>query len=381
VANPQAKLESPISPAISSVVERNDAAPQRESLHDTLVDSIYFGYESLKTTIRKQVYNEKDLDLPVLDAFKTKPAEAIKVSTNGSSERGIDRHLEINSGGRERDYILHVPKNYDPSKPMPLVVVLHGLGQDADRISSLSKMSEKADKEGFIVAYPNGTKWLGQLRSWDADNGVQLPGTDSNDVGFVKDMVKTIKENMNVDKDKVYAAGFSNGGMLAYRLASEMSDTFSRWQVVSSGSSGAEAKPSEAVSIMSIHGTSDRVVPLEGRAPGQGLSTLGVPRFQSFGESYKTWAKHLGISHAPLIERDGDRITSRSVNPETGAEVIAVVVKDGGHEWPGSDRAKAANPNSPEANYPTTDKIWEFFKSHKKNSSQPVQCDDRALVA
>lgn len=373
MANPQAKLETSNPTA--------DSAPHRDSLHDTLVDSIYFSYQILKTEIHKQVYNDQNLDLPVLEAFKPKSPEFRQVS-NTSNERGIDRHLEIQSGGRERDYVLHVPPNYDPMKPMPLVVVLHGLAQDADSISDLTKMSEKADKEGFIVAYPNGTKWLGKVRSWDADNGVQLPGTDSNDVGFVKDMVDTIKKNMSVDNNRVYAAGFSNGGMLAYKLASEMSDTFSAVAVVSSSSSGTEHKPSEAVSIMSIHGTSDMVVPIDGREPGVSLSALGIPKFQSFRDSFRTWASHMGITEKPTVERDGDRVvTARSVNPQTGAEVIAVAVKDGHHEWPGSDRAKTKRPNSPEANYPTTDKVWEFFKSHKKNNAQPTRYDDRSLVA
>lgn len=375
MANPQATLESSNNTLLDTTT--------RNSLHDTLVDSIYFSYQVIKSEIKRTVYNDEQLDLPVLDAFKQKPTDMVKVSNPGS-DRGVDRHLEIQSGGRERDYLLHVPPNYDPSKPMPLVVVLHGLGQDADKISNLSEMSAKADREGFIVAYPNGTKWLGKVRSWDADNGVQLPGTDSNDVGFIKDMVGAIKNNLSIDNNRVYATGFSNGGMLAYKLASEMSDTFSAVAVVSSGSSGMERKPSEAVSIMSIHGTGDMVVPIDGREPGAGLSAIGMPKFQSFRDSFRTWSAYMGISEKPVVERDGDRVvTARSVNSQTGAEVIAVAVKDGHHEWPGSERAKNKRPGSPEANYPTTDKIWEFFKSHNKNdkNSVPTQLNNKALVA
>lgn len=387
MTSPQAKLESS-SPVIGQPSDQNRSASDknRTSLHDTLVDTIYFGVQSLKSEIKKQVYNDEQLDLPVLEAFKPKTQPEIRpVSNTNGDRRGLDQRLEIQSGGREREYLLHVPPNYDPAKPMPLVVVLHGLAQDADTISSLSKMSEKADKEGFIVAYPNATKWLGKVRSWDADNGVQLPGTDSNDVGFVKDMVKTIKDNLNIDNNRVYATGFSNGGMLAYKLASEMSDTFSAIAVVSSGSSGSEVKPSESVSVMSIHGTGDRVVPIDGRSPGSSLTSLGLPHFQSFRDSFRTWANHLGVSEKPVVERDGDRvITAKSTNKETGAEVIAIAIKDGRHEWPGSDRAKTKRPNSPEAEFPATEKIWEFFKSHnknKKNEVTPVKTEPAMLVA
>ncbi len=373
MANPQTSIETFGNPPFIG------DGSNRNSVHDILVDSVYAGYESLKLGIYKRVYNEKELDLPELDAFKT---EDKKSESNKPSERGMEKHFAIHSGGRDRDYIMHFPPNYDPAKPMPLVVVLHGVAQDAEKIKNLSKMSEKADKEGFIVAYPNGTNWLGKVRSWDVDNGVQLPGTDSNDIGFMKDMISTIKKNVNIDDSRVYAAGFSNGGMLAYKMASEMSDTFSAVAVVSSGSSGKETKPSEAVSIMSIHGTSDSVIPLNGRASGESLVKLGVPRFESFQDSFRNWSSRLDISGKPVIERDGDSVvTARSKNHQTGAEVVAVTVRNGGHEWPGSDRAKMTYPGSPEANYPTTDKIWEFFQSHKKPGSAPVNREQQLLTA
>lgn len=392
-------------PSISKVAEASlvsDLFAGRESIQDRLVESAWSGYEQVKESIRKTVYNDKGLDLPQLsieDTHSGRSSKSIdsppgafgfhKVSNPAdrslsdrslsdrlladrhaprSAERGIDKRFEITSDGREREFNLHIPPGYDGTIPMPLVVVLHGLSQDADSIAELSKMSEKADKEGFIVAYPNATKWLGMksLRAWDADNGVQIPGTDSNDVGFIRDMVSTIKKNMNIDDKSVYAAGFSNGGMLTLKLASEMSDTFSAVAVVSSGANGTELKPGNKVSIMAVNGTEDRVVPLRGRVWGSTAQSLGVPHFEPLKNSFKNWTTTSGIAEQPPIVRDGDVISSRGVNPETGTEIVAYAIKGGRHEWPGSDRAKRSSPNSAEAQFQTTDKIWEFFKSHKK---------------
>jgi len=419
-------LGSPLEP--SDVISRN-------SLHDTLVDSVYFGYEKLKEGIRQTVYNDRGLDLPELSLFNPgssstspvtrgmdkiqlhagdRPAHNSYATTSGSEggglrkmlfvendysprietphgseplfkpgTRGLDGKFEITSGGREREYTLHVPPGYDGRKPMPLVVMLHGLSQDSDEIADLTKMSEKADREGFIVAYPNATKWLGlsAIRAWDVDNGVQLPFTDSNDVQFIKDMVGTIKKNLRVDDNRVFAAGFSNGGMMTYKLASEMSDTFSAVAVVSGGASGNEVKPAQSVSVMAVHGTRDHVVPYFGLSLGSALVSLGVPKFESFRKSFRQWTDNVGITDPPVLDKGDGLITRRSYDPKTGTEVIAYGIKGGTHEWPGSDRSKEDRPNSNEAKFAATDRIWEFFKAHPRKSIQFVPTEQAVLSA
>ncbi|MBX9668730.1 MAG: dienelactone hydrolase family protein [Candidatus Obscuribacterales bacterium] len=326
------------------------------STRDQLISGLYTSWEGLKIGVRATVYNEQNLDLPQLQLVEK------------TGKWGSDHHLEIKSEGRERDYMLHLPPSYDGSKPMPLVVVLHGFGQDGAKISNLSKMSETADREGFIVAYPNATKWFGtqRLQAWDIDNGVAPPGTESNDVGFIKDLVSTLRSNLKIDDSRVFAAGYSNGGMLAYKLAGEMSETFSAIAVVSSGSSGREAIPANPVSVLSIHGTNDAVVPLGGLSEGYTIESLGVPHVQSQRESFETWSKRAGIKEPPTFDQNASLMKARSVNRDTGAEIVTYIVRRGGHEWPGSDRAIKRDSKSPEAKFPASQKIWDFFKSHPK---------------
>jgi poly(3-hydroxybutyrate) depolymerase len=156
------------------------------SNHFHEVDTCYFGFDKIKDGIVRTVYNDRDFDLPELQLVDTRSV----ASRSKPGDRGIDQHLELTWQGRKRDYNLHIPPGYDGSKPMPLVVVMHGWGQDAERIAEVSGMSEKADREGFIVAYPNATKWFGVngLRAWDVDNGITPPGTDSDDVDFISNM-------------------------------------------------------------------------------------------------------------------------------------------------------------------------------------------------
>ncbi len=342
---------------------RQTAYEPHESSRDILLSGLYTSWATVKVGLRATVYNEQNFDLPDLKLIEKKGITS------------SDRHLEITSDGRERDYILHLPPSYDGSKPMPLVVVLHGLGQDADKISKLSKMSEMADREGFIVVYPNATKWFGaqRLQAWDIDNGVAPPGTNSNDVGFIKDLVSSIKSNLNIDDKRVFAAGYSNGGMLAYKLASEMSETFSAIAVVSSGSSGREAPATKPVSVLSIHGTSDAVVPVNGISEGSTLESLGIPHVQSQKESFETWAQRAGIKDPPVFRQNSSLMSVRSINPDTGVEVATYLVRRGGHEWPGSNRAIKRDSNSPEANFPATKIIWDFFKSHPQ-PEQKYRC-------
>lgn len=409
-----------------------DSHTTGQAIREWFVDTAQSSLEIIKEQVRKTVYNDKNLELPeisLLDLsrpseseaptnrqlvyhgngdvtylnnpsggngnfFRTDSSSGLKPglertinaqndSTALKTEKGFDKKFEITSDGREREYTLHVPPGYDGKTPMPLVVVLHGLSQDSNSIAKLSAMSEKADKEGFIVAYPNATKWLGvkSLRAWDVDNGVQIPGTDSNDVGFIRDMVTAIKGNMAVDQGSVYAAGFSNGGMLTYKLASQMSETFSAVAVISGGSDGKEMKPSKDVSVLSIHGDRDKVVPKNGSWYGTSLVDLGLPSFQSTEQSFQQWKSMMNIQDQPVVRNQNGVVSAQAVNKETGTEVVSYMIHGGTHEWPGSARAIKTNPNSAEANFNATDKIWDFFKAHSRTpKTEPAKDKYESLL-
>jgi len=78
------------------------------------------------------------------------------------------RTLEV--GGRSRSYIVHVPPKYDGKHRTPVVLVFHGGGSNAEQMRRFCGLSEKADSEGFIAVYPNGTGWLERMLTWNGGN-------------------------------------------------------------------------------------------------------------------------------------------------------------------------------------------------------------------
>jgi len=168
--------------------------------------------------------------------------------------------------GIPRHYLLHVPPTYKPDQPMPLVLALHGHGWNSKDMEKYSGMDKEADKKGFIVAYPDATRWLNtkELSAWDTGNGLLPKGTKVNDIGFLRTIIDTTQGQMNIDPKRIYAMGESNGGMLAYLAASELSDKLAAVVSVSGGMSGKERTPDNPVSVLSMVGTKDNVVPPQG---------------------------------------------------------------------------------------------------------------------
>src|SRR3989344_9520993 len=122
----------------------------------------------------------------------------------------------------EREYKVHLPKGYRGGNKYPLVIVLHGLSDNPTLVELNYGMSKKADREKFIALYPKGT---GKSPSWNAQfccGEAQKNNVD--DVKFIDSLVKTAILDFAVDKNRIFVVGFSNGGMIAYRLAAELSN-------------------------------------------------------------------------------------------------------------------------------------------------------------
>src|SRR4051812_5775513 len=127
-----------------------------------------------------------------------------------------------------RTYEIHLPNGRAPGEPAPLVLVFHGGGANAANAMRMSGMNAKSDAEGFIVAYPNGTgPRRDSFLTWNAWRccGLALE-RKVDDVAFVRALVDEVARRYPVDRKRVYATGFSNGGMLTYRLGCELGDVF-----------------------------------------------------------------------------------------------------------------------------------------------------------
>src|SRR5690606_28936935 len=122
--------------------------------------------------------------------------------------------------GGERPVTLHVPPQYDPAEPMPLVVLLHGYRVSGVVQERFLKFAPQADARGFLYLYPDGTKNSQSLGFWNASDACcDFEGSGVDDVAYLIGLVHEVQEAYNVDPKRIYFMGHSNGGFMAYRMA------------------------------------------------------------------------------------------------------------------------------------------------------------------
>ena len=244
--------------------------------------------------------------------------------------------------GLTRTYLVHVPSSYDDNVPTSLVIVLHGYTGTAEGMEPLTGFTEKSDEEGFIVVYPQGL-----AQRWNVGFGTLKFDTD--DVGFIDELIDRLEQKYAIDPKRVYVTGFSNGAMMAYLLGAELSGKIAAIAPVA-GSIGSMTnvleripEPSEPVSVLVFHGTADTSVPYEGDG------------FLSVAESVAFWVGHDGCSASPQNETmsDGNVIKSVYADGADGTEVVLYTLIGVGHDWPTTPIT-------------ATDIIWDFFAGHPK---------------
>ncbi len=278
--------------------------------------------------------------------------------------------IYLNYGGLDRSYLIHVPPQIDNKTSVPLVIVLHGGGGSAENIENVTGFSSEADKEGFIVVYPEGVDG-----TWNSGyccgSGLNM---QVDDVGFILKIIGDIESSHNIDKKRIYATGFSNGAMMSYTLASNASNIFAAVAPVS-GSIGGQAMnnsslylppmPSQAVSVIAFHGTADQNILYNG---GHGNKTTGTRIDLSVNDSIQFWVKSDNCSINPIFDNIANNVTLETYTGGLNdSEVQLYTIIGGGHAWPGGVKASPTG-DEPTQEISATDLIWEFFKTHPKNS-------------
>lgn len=276
-------------------------------------------------------------------------------------------HLRtVEVAGQSRSYLVHLPPTYDAAHPAPVVLIFHGAGMNARRMQQFSGLNAKADEAGFVAVYPNGTG-AGPFLTFNS-GGVEWDvfRKQPNDVAFVAGLLDDLATVVHIDPQRIYATGMSNGAMMCYRLAAELSDRIAAVAPVAGTMADTEAKPKRPVPVLHFHGTEDRLVPYGG--PDQ-----RVPKFLTFKsveETVATWVKRNGCREEPQIEKlpdiadDGTTVTRKTYRGDNGGEVVLVVVQGGGHTWPGRQPPLGMLGRSTR-DLSATDLIWEFFSRHR----------------
>ena len=275
-------------------------------------------------------------------------------------------------GDLKRRYRVHVPKKYDATNPTPVVVVFHGGGGNPESMVRLSGMNAKSDEAGFIVVYPYGS-------GLDPERGLTFNGGECcayamqnkiDDVGFTRSMLDDLAKVANVDTNRVFATGLSNGGIMSHYVASELSDRIAAIAPVGGPLMMESCHPQRAVSVMHFHGTGDEFAPLNGGFGKGALGRAGITEFRSVDHTIQSWVKSNGCKPEPEVVAlpdkadDGMKCTRKTWSGgKDGSEVVLIEIENGGHTWPGNEPTVAMLGKSTK-DISANDLMWEFFQKH-----------------
>ena len=319
-------------------------------------------FAGLRVSPRPSVrYNEAPLMKPLACrvALLVVAAPALLAFAPAGTQR-----YRLHVDGRARTYLAHAPPATREHTLLPVVIVLHGHGGTASKAMRISGMNRKADAEGFLAVYPNGSSWAGMpWRSWNAGSCcgyAESKGID--DVAFLRALIADLRQAFPVDPARIYVTGMSNGGMMAYRAACELSDLVAAIAPVAGALSAPSCAPAHPVSVLIIHGTNDQYVPYEGGRSSVTHDTRVDPPVM---ETAEFWARQ-NCCAGSLQQHVRGRI-AHAWFPDCaqGAAVEVYTVQTGGHAWPGGRRGWLFG-DGPTRELSATDVMWEFFARHAK---------------
>ncbi|MGV8835739.1 extracellular catalytic domain type 1 short-chain-length polyhydroxyalkanoate depolymerase [Cellvibrio sp.] len=294
-------------------------------------------------------------------------AGALKIQKPGDYTRSLQHD------GLARSYRIHVPKQYQASKSAPLVLAFHGGGGDMDYMAKdeYYGLISKSDAEGFVVVFPNGYSKFksGKFATWNA-GACCASARDNNidEVGFVRKMIASLTRELNINRQMIFATGMSNGGMMSYRLACEMSDTITAIAAVAGTDNTIDCQPRKPVSILHIHATNDDRVLFNGGAGKKFRDESKVTDFISVPDSVKKWVTQNHCQSTPLqtLEKPG-AYCEKYAQCKGGVAVQLCVTDTGGHSWPGGTKPRGSE--SPSQVISANDVMWDFFtSSHATNT-------------
>lgn len=272
------------------------------------------------------------------------------------SYKAVDRTNGVLSVADERrDYLLYVPESYDGTRPVPLVISMHGAALWPASQMRTSRWNEVAEREGFVVVYPAGT---GLPRVWDGRSRAVAA-----DVEFISELIDTLQAAYNIDTTQIYANGLSNGGRMAFVLSCRLSHRIAAVGMVAAANElpWSWCEDDGPVPSIAFHGTADPVVPYEG-----GKSWASPRPFPNILDWTAAWARRNRCSGTPSESRVREDITRREYTDcANDAAVVLYTVHGGGHSWPGGRPMPKWLVGSTSNSVNATAEMWAFFQNYR----------------
>jgi polyhydroxybutyrate depolymerase len=278
------------------------------------------------------------------------------------------------SGKLTRTFIVHVPPGFDGKSKVPVVIMLHGAGGSGAGAITETGWDVKADREGFIAVFPDGTPPHPMLparfglnpRLWNDGSGRGAIGVEHvDDLGFISAMIDFLEASYSADPARIYCTGFSNGASMTFSVGLNLSDKVAAIAPVSGHLWYRQQQLKYPVPLLFIIGTEDPLNPIDGgnvKLPWE--KTEYHPPVE---DTLKEWERMLGCGPQVQTAR-GNGVREITYDQcAKGGEVVYYAVHGLGHIWPGG---KSMLPEKwvgkPSDNLNATDVIWVFFKAHPR---------------
>ena len=295
-------------------------------------------------------------------------------STIGQTEYTIEYQ------GLSRTYILYTPVG--STQGLPLVFNLHGYTSSANQQMTLTGMNDAADANGFAVVYAQGTPDSFGINHW---NAWQDP-TDVDDIGFISALRSYLIDSYGFDANRVYSCGFSNGGIMSYAIACQLSDEFAAIASVAGSMNTdmmSQCTPSRSFPIMEVHGDADPVVAIGGTTQGAGFGEL-----LSVADVISYWTDFNACSDPITTELPNTNlldfcnvVKTEYADCDESVRVWNYLVESGGHTWPGAFPTFIVGNTNQDID--ANEEIWDFFNlfSLPQSIESNAQTSAKQLVA
>jgi len=288
------------------------------------------------------------------------------------------QRVDTTSGGAPRWYLRRVPPSYDGTKPVPLVVDLHGRLEGAELHETNSKLGAFGEAHGFVTITPQGSGSV--VPDWEVE-------PDSLDVSFIGDLLDEAGRTLCIDDRRIFVTGYSGGAFLATRLACVYASRIAAIAPVAALRNPAGCKPARPVPVVTFAGTGDAFVAFTGGLGSQAQVTpandgtgrmLGetsggkeVARSAAMPKILAAWAKRNHCTGKPKATNVASDVTLVSYACPKHADVELYRITGGGHTWPGSEFSRQIEsilgPTTFSIN--ANDVMWKFFEAHPLRAS------------
>lgn len=295
------------------------------------------------------------------------------------SGRFTARTLSVAGQGTRR-YVLYTPPATGAARP--LLLSMHGGGGSGALQAAMTQLVKRAQASGFLAAFLEGTGAIATFNGGACCGSAASGNVD--DVAYVRAVLDDVAARDAIDATRVYASGFSNGGIMSHRLACAMADRLAGIAAVG-GASGQfdgagtpyyACTPARPIPVLHIHGLNDRNYPYAGGVGTDGISSVN---FYGVENTIRDWRTRNNVTDVATTEsvtattrclrydapadpqRPSARVTLCRVDPPDVYDSVNRIVYGGGHSWPGGVRSPGANSDVPNAEFDASAYLWSFL--------------------